>query len=188
MVALSGRGSPAAALDGLADGGQRLQCRFGGRGVRVLVLGQVSFLPEALAAHVAHERFFAGVRAYVYVHRVLVLEPLAAYVTVVQRPFLLGGRRAGRLIVGAGRRDGDRADGRRGRQRRGCGRRRRRSGHRTAADVLMVFRFAVGVVRPSVVLLGRSDRRRRRRRRRRRGRGHLFHRFSVVQHHRGRDL
>lgn len=51
--------------------------------MRMLVLGQVSFLPKALAAHVAHERFFAGVRAYVNVHRVLVLKPFAAYVTMV---------------------------------------------------------------------------------------------------------
>lgn len=67
--------------------------------MRVLVFGQMSLLPETLAADVAHERLFAGVRAYVHVHRVLVLEALAADVTVVQRPFLLGGRRPGRHVV-----------------------------------------------------------------------------------------
>lgn len=182
---LSGRGSPvvataaaaadadhSAALDGRRlgrDGRQRLG-RFGGRGVRVLVLGQVGLLPETLAAHVAHERFLAGVRAYVHVHRVLVLEALAAYVTVVQRPFLLGRRRtAGRLVV-ARRHRRDTAAA-------------RRPGRRTAAAAAGtgLFRFAVGVVRPPVVLLGRPDGRRRRRR------GHL-HRFPVVQHDRGRDL
>jgi len=88
----------------LRDGRQRLR-RFGGRGVRVLVLGQVGLLPEALAAHGAHERLFTGVRAYVDVHRVLVLEAFAAYVAVVQRPFLFGGWMPGRLVV-ARRRSG----------------------------------------------------------------------------------
>jgi len=82
----------------LRDGRQRLR-RFGGRGVRVLVLGKVSLLPEALATHGAHERLFAGVGAYVHVHRVLVLEAFAAYVTMVQRPFFLGGWVSGRLVV-----------------------------------------------------------------------------------------
>jgi hypothetical protein len=49
----------------------------------VLVFGQVSLLPEALAAHGAHERLFTGVGAYVNVHRVLVFEAFTAYVTVV---------------------------------------------------------------------------------------------------------
>jgi len=57
--------------------------RFGRRGVCVLVFGQVSLLPEALATHGAHERLFTGVGAYVNVHRVLVFEAFTAYVTVV---------------------------------------------------------------------------------------------------------
>lgn len=51
--------------------------------MRVLVLGQMGLLSEALAAHGAHERLFTGVGADVHVHRVFVLETFAAYVTVV---------------------------------------------------------------------------------------------------------
>lgn len=112
--------------------------------MRVLVLGQVGLLPEAFAAHGAHERLLAGVRAYVNVHRVLVLEAFAANVTVVQRPFLLGRRRAGGLVVTGG------------------GRRAAAATTATTAATgpgTGLFRLAIGVVRPSVVLLGRPDRR-----------------------------
>lgn len=47
------------------------------------MLGKVSFLAEALAAHGAHKRLFAGVGAYMNVHRVLVFEAFTAYVTMV---------------------------------------------------------------------------------------------------------
>jgi len=63
------------------------------------MLGKVSFLPEALATHGAHEWLFAGVGAYVNVYRVLVFEAFTAYVTVVQRPFFFSGWVPGRLVV-----------------------------------------------------------------------------------------
>lgn len=45
-------------------------------------------LPETLPAQAAREGLLAGVRAYVHVHRVLVLEALRAYAAVVQRSLL----------------------------------------------------------------------------------------------------
>jgi len=96
------------------------------------MLGQVSFLPEALAAYGAHERLFAGVGTYVNVHRVFVFEAFTAYVTVVQRPFFLSGWVSGRLVVTRHR----------GRPSAATGTTNRRSG--TAAGRL--FRLAVSVV------------------------------------------
>lgn len=50
----------------------------------LIMLGQMSFLAEALAAKRAGERFLAGVRSDVHVHAVLVLEALATDAAVVQ--------------------------------------------------------------------------------------------------------
>lgn len=54
----------------------------------LIMLGQVGFLAEALAAERAGERLLAGVRPDVHVYAVLVLEALAADAAVVQRAFL----------------------------------------------------------------------------------------------------
>lgn len=54
----------------------------------LIVLSQMGFLTETLAAEITGERLFTGVRPDVHVHAVFVLEALAADAAIVQGAFL----------------------------------------------------------------------------------------------------
>lgn len=54
--------------------------------MRLVMLGQVCFLPKTLSAQTARERFFPGMSPDVDVHRVFILEAFGADAAVVQRP------------------------------------------------------------------------------------------------------
>lgn len=56
--------------------------------VRLVVLGQMSLLPKTLATKRTCEGLLTRMRAYVHIHRVLILESLGANGAVVQRTFL----------------------------------------------------------------------------------------------------
>lgn len=125
--------------------------------VRLVVLGQVRLLPEALSAEGAREGLLPRVRADVHVHRVLVLEALAADAAVVQGPLFpdapapcrgaaasAGRRRLLGVLLGPGRDDSGRRR-RRGAQEGVAGAAVLRHFRRDALQLLVVLRIGRGV-------------------------------------------